>query len=155
MRSYAMGQAGDFPLTLTADGYSWEIPAGLMTIRYTAVIKDGTWREVGDRIMPEKEPVRFFETRGRGSKDRVGVRRCPDNQSDLGVGLPCSPLAPSLPPAFRSSPARTVHPTRSQCSSRGTAHLRETAARSLNSATVMTGRLAKWAESVRRRPSSW
>ena len=61
MRSYAMGQAGDFPLTLTADGYSWEIPAGPMTIRYAAVIKDGTWREVGDRIMPGKEPVRFFE----------------------------------------------------------------------------------------------
>jgi hypothetical protein len=61
MRSYAMGHAGDFVLTPTADGFSWEIPAGPMTIRYTAVIKDGTWREVGDRIMPEKEPVRFFE----------------------------------------------------------------------------------------------
>ena len=44
-----------------ADGFVWEIPAGPATIRYTAVIKDGTWKEVGDRIMPEKEPVRFFE----------------------------------------------------------------------------------------------
>lgn len=61
MRSYAQGQVGDFALTPSADGYVWEIPAGPMTIRYTAVIKDGAWREVGDRIMPGKEPVRFFE----------------------------------------------------------------------------------------------
>ena len=61
MRSYAMGRSGDYALTPTADGFTWEIPAGPMTIRYTAVIKDGTWKEVGDRIMPEKEPVRFFE----------------------------------------------------------------------------------------------
>lgn len=61
MRSYAMGNAGDFALTPTADGFTWDIPAGPMTIRYTAVIKDGTWHEVGDRIMPGMEPVRFFE----------------------------------------------------------------------------------------------
>jgi hypothetical protein len=39
----------------------WEIPAGPMTIRYTAVIKDGSWKEVGDRIIPGHAPVRFFE----------------------------------------------------------------------------------------------
>ena len=61
LHSYAQGQAGDFALTPTADGYVWEIAAGPMTIRYTAVIKDGSWREVGDRIAPGKEPVRFFE----------------------------------------------------------------------------------------------
>lgn len=61
LHSYAQGQVGDFVLTTTADGYVWEIPAGSMTIRYTATIKDGTWHEVGDRIMPGKEPVRFFE----------------------------------------------------------------------------------------------
>lgn len=61
LHSYAQGQAGDFVIKPTADGYTWEIPAGPMTIRYTAVIKDGTLREVGDRIMPGKEPVRFFE----------------------------------------------------------------------------------------------
>ena len=32
-----------------------------MTIRYTATIKDGTWKEVGDRIMPGQEPVRIME----------------------------------------------------------------------------------------------
>ena len=61
MHSYAQGQVGDFVFTPTADGYVWEIPAGSMTIRYTGTIKDGTLREVGDRIMPGKDPVRFFE----------------------------------------------------------------------------------------------
>ena len=61
LHSYAMGRAGDFVLTPAADGYVWEIPAGPVTIRYTAVIKDGAWREVGDRIAPGKDPVRFFE----------------------------------------------------------------------------------------------
>ena len=61
LHSYAQGMSGDFALTPTADGYVWEIPAGPMTIRYTATIHDGAWREVGDRIMPGREPVRFFE----------------------------------------------------------------------------------------------
>ena len=61
LHSHAQGQSGDFVIKPTADGYVWEIPAGPMTIRYTAVIKDGTLREVGDRIIPGKEPVRFFE----------------------------------------------------------------------------------------------
>ena len=61
LHSYAQGYVGDFVVTLTADGYVWEIPAGPATIRYTAVIKNGTWREVGDRIVPGQEPVRIFE----------------------------------------------------------------------------------------------
>jgi hypothetical protein len=61
MHSYAQGHSGDFVLTPTADGFVWEIPAGPMVIRYTAVIRDGAWREVGDRVMPGREPVRFFE----------------------------------------------------------------------------------------------
>ena len=61
MRSYAQGRSGDFLLTPGADGFAWEIPIGSMTIRYTAVVKDGTWREFGDRIVPDREPVRFFE----------------------------------------------------------------------------------------------
>jgi hypothetical protein len=61
LHAHAQGNVGDFVLTPAADGYVWEIPAGPMTIRYTAVIKDGAWREVGDRIEPGKEPIRFFE----------------------------------------------------------------------------------------------
>lgn len=62
LHSHAQGRVGDFVLKPTADhGFVCEIPAGPMTIRYTAVIKDGAWLEVGNRIMPGKEPVRFFE----------------------------------------------------------------------------------------------
>jgi hypothetical protein len=62
LHSYALGYAGDFPLTLTADGYTWDVPAGPgMTIHYTATITNGTWREVGDRVVPGRDPVRFFE----------------------------------------------------------------------------------------------
>jgi hypothetical protein len=61
LHSYAQGMAGDFTFKLNADGYVWEIPAGPGVIRYTAVVKDGAWREVGDQIFPGKEPVRFFE----------------------------------------------------------------------------------------------
>jgi len=61
LHSHAQGRVGDFALKPITDGYVWEIPAGPMTIRYTATIKDGAWLEVGDRIMPGKEPVRFFE----------------------------------------------------------------------------------------------
>jgi hypothetical protein len=61
MRSYAMGHAGDFPVQRTADGFSWEIPAGPATIRYSATVKDGVWHEVGERIAGGQPPVRFFE----------------------------------------------------------------------------------------------
>ena len=61
MRSYAMGRSGDFNLTPTPDGFIWEVPAGPMTIRYTATVKNGEWREVGERIMQGQEPVKFFE----------------------------------------------------------------------------------------------
>ena len=61
LRSHAQGRYGEFAIKPTADGYVWEIPAGPMTIRYTATIKDGVLREVGDRIVEGKEPARFFE----------------------------------------------------------------------------------------------
>ena len=61
LHSYAMGRAGDFALTPTADGYVWTIPAGPFSIRYTATLADGTWTEVGDRIVDGQPPQRFFE----------------------------------------------------------------------------------------------
>lgn len=61
LRSHAMGRFGEFVIKPTADGYVWEIPAGPMTIRYTATIKDNVFKEVGDHIVPGKEPVRIFE----------------------------------------------------------------------------------------------
>lgn len=61
-KSWAMGRQGDFPLTVTADGYIWSVPAGPnMSIRYTAVIKDGAWREIGEFIMEGQPPRQIFE----------------------------------------------------------------------------------------------
>lgn len=61
MHSNAQGYTGNFVLTPSPDGFSWEIPAGPMNIKYTATVKDGAWREVGDRIVSGKAPVRFFD----------------------------------------------------------------------------------------------
>jgi hypothetical protein len=62
LRSYALGRAGDFAFTPTADGYAWEIPAGPgVTIKYVATIRDGVLREVGDRVEADKPPLRIFE----------------------------------------------------------------------------------------------
>jgi hypothetical protein len=63
MRSHAMGHSGDYPVQRTADGFAWDIPGGPMTIRYNAVVKDGVWVETGDRIVPGRDPFRFFEMR--------------------------------------------------------------------------------------------
>ena len=60
LTSWAQGRAGKFPLTLTATGYVWEIPAGPQTIRYTATLADGVWTEVGDYIAAGQPPRRFF-----------------------------------------------------------------------------------------------
>ena len=73
MHSYAQGNVGDFAFTPSADGYTWNIPAGPMTIRYKANVKDGVLHEVGDRIQPGKDPVQFFEM----DVKRVGDTRWP------------------------------------------------------------------------------
>ncbi len=61
LHSHAMGNVGDFTIKPMPDGYTWEIPMGPRTLRYTAVIKDGTLKEVGDVLEPGKEPFRNFE----------------------------------------------------------------------------------------------
>jgi len=60
-RSHSRGEVGDFAFTPTDSGFVWEIPTPAFTIRYTATIRDGQWREVGDRIVSGGQPVRFFE----------------------------------------------------------------------------------------------
>lgn len=62
MRSHAMGRAGDFNFAPTADGFTWSLPAGPKAIvRYTAVIKDGNWREIGEYVMEGQPPRQVFE----------------------------------------------------------------------------------------------
>lgn len=60
MVSYAEGNSGDFIITPTASGYVWSIPAGPMTLRYTATFANGTWTEIGERILPGKPAMRIF-----------------------------------------------------------------------------------------------
>lgn len=75
LHSHAQGYVGDFDLRLTSNGYVWEIPAGgTATIRYTAIIQNGAWREVGDRIVPGQDPLRIFEM----NLTRVGDTNWPD-----------------------------------------------------------------------------
>ena len=71
--SYAQGHVGDFVFTPTADGFVWEIPAGPMTMRYTATVQGTDWLEVGDRLVAGAPPVRFFEMRLK----RIGDTRWP------------------------------------------------------------------------------
>lgn len=61
MRSWTAGRTGEFPVTRTGTGFSWEMPAGPMTIRYTATVEADSWHEVGHRIAPGREPQLFFE----------------------------------------------------------------------------------------------
>ncbi|HEX7326823.1 MAG TPA: hypothetical protein VF292_15955 [Rhodanobacteraceae bacterium] len=60
MHSYAQGYAGTFKLQLTRDGFTWSIPEGPVTMRYTATIRDGTWHETGERVMPGGKSVPAF-----------------------------------------------------------------------------------------------
>lgn len=60
-RSYAGGQAGTWRFTITDTGYVWEIPAGPTTLRYTATLHDGRWREVGEMVREGSPPQQMFE----------------------------------------------------------------------------------------------
>jgi len=60
--SWAMGYGGTFPLQVTDTGYVWEAPSGPgAKTRYTATIRDGAWREIGERIAGSAAPVQIFE----------------------------------------------------------------------------------------------
>jgi hypothetical protein len=63
MRSYAQGYVGDFPLEVRDDGFVWTLPAGPAKLRYTAMIKDDVWTEIGERLVEGSAPVKTFEMR--------------------------------------------------------------------------------------------
>ncbi|WP_298128081.1 DUF1579 domain-containing protein [Brevundimonas sp.] len=68
-RSYANGQAADFPFEATAEGFAWTVPANGGEVRYVTTFKDGEWIEVGDFVMPGREPMRVIELRLRRRGD--------------------------------------------------------------------------------------
>lgn len=62
LSSWAQGFSGVFPFRPTADGYVWEVPGGPgAIIRYTATIRGGAFREIGERIAGDAPPVQIFE----------------------------------------------------------------------------------------------
>jgi hypothetical protein len=69
MRSYANGQAADFPLEATPTGFAWTIPSRGGEVRYVTTFADGEWVEVGDFVMPGREPLRVIELRLRRRGD--------------------------------------------------------------------------------------
>ena len=70
IRSYVMGYAGDYPLTVTENGFSWSHPMGPgATLRYQATITGDEWHEIGERVSEGAAPVRMFELRLRRHGD--------------------------------------------------------------------------------------
>lgn len=63
LRSYARGQANDFPLERIENGFEWSIQAGPAVIRYRATVRDGEWHETGERVVAGQAPVKMFEMR--------------------------------------------------------------------------------------------
>ncbi|MDX2036185.1 MAG: hypothetical protein SFX72_06005 [Isosphaeraceae bacterium] len=61
MRSHSAGRSGDFVFRKTDKGFDWEIPAGPATIRYTATIDKGVWKERGERIEKGRPPQLLVE----------------------------------------------------------------------------------------------
>lgn len=62
LTSWAQGHQGEFVLTPKPDGYVWTIPAGPnATIRYTAVVKGDTYKEIGEYLAEGKPPHQTFE----------------------------------------------------------------------------------------------
>ena len=63
IHSYSAGRVGDYQITPTPTGFTWEIPAGpQMTIHYEATVKDGVWTEAGTQVMKAGGvPVKFIE----------------------------------------------------------------------------------------------
>ena len=61
MRSYAQGRTIDPNFEMTDNGFIWGFPAGGATIRYTATISGGKWREIGEYVLPGQPPRQFFE----------------------------------------------------------------------------------------------
>lgn len=62
IRSYTSGWVGDYPMTPTDTGFTWEVQAGPdMKMSYVATVKDGVWTEIGTRIPKNGPPVKFIE----------------------------------------------------------------------------------------------
>jgi len=60
--TFVGGEKSEFPLQVSDTGFVWERPAGPnAVVRFTAVVKDGVWHEVGEYIAEGQPPRRFVE----------------------------------------------------------------------------------------------
>jgi len=57
----ALGHAGEFDLEPRPDGFVWRVVSGPVTIRHSAVVKDGRWDELSERLMDGQPPVKLAE----------------------------------------------------------------------------------------------
>ncbi|RZJ04581.1 MAG: hypothetical protein EON89_07100 [Brevundimonas sp.] len=63
-RSYAQGYSGDYAFEVTEDGFRWETPAGPgAKIQYVAVVRDGSWHEVGTYLAEGQPPREMIDMR--------------------------------------------------------------------------------------------
>jgi len=80
MTSHALGYSATFPLEVTANGFTWQRPAGPgATVRYAATFENGTFHEIGDRIVGDAPPTRVFE---------MTLRRVGDTDWPAGDAVP-------------------------------------------------------------------
>jgi len=71
MHAWSNGRASDYPLEVTASGFSWEYESSpQMTVRYEAVLKNGVWTQTATRIPAKGDPEKYveFTVRRVGSK---------------------------------------------------------------------------------------
>jgi hypothetical protein len=61
MHSHAQGGSGDFEFEPRPDGFVWRMVYGPVTIRHTAVVKDGRWSELTERLSEGQPPVKMVE----------------------------------------------------------------------------------------------
>lgn len=74
MRTNTWGYQSDVPLEATEDGFIWTLPAGPGgQVRYTAVIKDGTWVEYGEYVPTGGKGMKFMEM----TLERLGDTKWP------------------------------------------------------------------------------
>jgi hypothetical protein len=57
----ATGMGGDFPITPTANGFTWGMTTPAGQIEYVVTYENGVWTERGRRTGPDGRTVDFFE----------------------------------------------------------------------------------------------
>jgi hypothetical protein len=61
IQARAEGRFGAFPFRPTSDGYVWELIFDGRGLRYTGTLRDGIWKEVTERVTPDRAPEAIAE----------------------------------------------------------------------------------------------